>query len=460
MSGLLTSLSSAAQALDAQRMGLDVTGQNLANINTEGYTRRTLLLAERPPTDPTSAGRGVEVLGIRALRDRFVEGRIQRESQNQAHDRAVSDVLGLVEAALGRPGESLDVALTNYFDAFAALADDPTSAEARDNVIRQGQELASAFNDMAGRLDASRRNTDAEIRGDVEQVNALAAEVARLNGLIGSGNGVDVETLRDRRSVAIQKLAELAGAAAMERPDGIIDLSVGSGRPLVIGATAYPMSVGSSGSTGLATIVESGGATITSEITTGRIGGLLEARDSLLPDYQNRLDQLAFDVSGQINALHQAGYDELGGAGLAFFTPPAAVAGAAANMTMNAAIAADNRLVAASSTGAVGDNGTAQAIAGLRDARVAVGGSVTPSEGWAQIVYRIGSDSAVAQASQSSRQLVVDQLNRLRDATSGVSIDEEAATLMKFQRAYEANARYFVTINSTLETLMQMVGVV
>jgi flagellar hook-associated protein 1 len=458
MSGLFSSLSSAAQALDAQRMGLDVAGQNLANVNTEGYTRRTLLLAERPPTDPTSAGRGVEVLGIRALRDRFVEGRIQRESQNQQHDSAVSDVLGLVEAALGQPGQSIDAALTNYFDAYKALADDPTSAEARDAVIQQGQELAHAFNDMSERLDASRRNTDTEIRGDVEQVNALAAEVARLNGLIGSGTGVDVETLRDRRGVAIQKLAELTGATALERPDGLVDLSVGSGRPLVIGATAYPMSAGST-SSGLATIIDNSGATITSEITTGRIGGLLEARDSLIPDYQNRLDQLAYDLSGQINALHQAGFDELGGAGLAFFTPPAGVAGAAAGMTMNAAIVADNRLVAASATGAVGDNGTAQAIAGLRDARVAVGGSVTPSEGWAQIVYRVGSDSAVAQASQSSRQLVVDQLNRLRDATSGVSIDEEAATLMKFQRAYEANARYFVTINSTLETLMQMVGV-
>ena len=108
MSGLFQSLTSASNSLIAQRMGLDVVGQNMANINTPGYTRRTLLLAEVPPTDPLSAGRGVEVQGIRAMRDLLVEGRLQRQHSDAEFSAALAETLATAEAAIGLPGASLD----------------------------------------------------------------------------------------------------------------------------------------------------------------------------------------------------------------------------------------------------------------------------------------------------------------------------------------------------------------
>jgi flagellar hook-associated protein 1 FlgK len=99
----------------------------------------------------------------------------------------------------------------------------------------------------------------------------------------------------------------------------------------------------------------------------------------------------------------------------------------------------------------------ARAIAALRDGRVLNGGTATPVEAWAQFVYRVGGDVASARASSDTREQVVLQLQRLRDSVSGVSLDEEAAHLMRYQRSYEANARYFTTIVDTLDTLMQMV---
>ena len=106
---------------------------------------------------------------------------------------------------------------------------------------------------------------------------------------------------------------------------------------------------------------------------------------------------------------------------------------------------------------AAGDNQTAKAIAAIRDARV-VGGASTLAESWSQLVYRVGSDSQTAQSQQKGRQEVVDQVERLRDQVSGVSLDEEAATMLRFQRAYEANARYFSTVDQVLATLLHLVG--
>lgn len=159
----------------------------------------------------------------------------------------------------------------------------------------------------------------------------------------------------------------------------------------------------------------------------------------------------------QVNTAHTAGFDANGNPAGVLFTAPAGVAGAAAAFELSAAIAADSQLVAGSLTGTAGDNQTARAIAALRDARVMSGGAATASEAWSTLVYGVGSDIAAARASGQAREQVVSQLQRLRDSTSKVSIDEEAAQLMRFQRAYEANARYFTTVLDTIDSLMQMV---
>jgi flagellar hook-associated protein 1 FlgK len=126
-------------------------------------------------------------------------------------------------------------------------------------------------------------------------------------------------------------------------------------------------------------------------------------------------------------------------------------------MAVDAGVAADSRLVAGSGTGASGDNQTARAIAALRDARVMSGGTATAADAWGQFAYHVGLDVASAKSSGDTQRQIVQQLQALRDQTSGVSMDEEAANLMRYQRAYEASARYFTTIVSTIDTLMQMV---
>jgi flagellar hook-associated protein 1 FlgK len=336
-------------------MGLDVAGQNLANINTVGYTRRVLVLGEVPPTDPMNAGRGVDVLGVRASRDSFVEGRLRREQQGAAFEDAIVSGLATVEVAAGEPGSGLDARLTSFFDAFSTLSDDVRSVAARDNVVRQGQALASAFNDMATALDNGRRDADRSIRGMVDEVNDLADHVAELNARIMSAVG-DVEALKDERDVKLARLTELTGGAVVTRLDGAVDVTVGQGRALVMGETSYDIGV-TSGALGLA-VLTLGVNDVTSEIAGGAIGGLFHFRDTILPGYGAQLDQLAYDVATQVNTLHAA--SSISTAPRATSSRRPAVAGAASLTAVDAAVAGD-ALVAGSSTDASGDNQTARA---------------------------------------------------------------------------------------------------
>jgi flagellar hook-associated protein 1 FlgK len=453
MAGLIDSLSSAADALNAQRLGLDVAGQNLANVNTDGYSRRTLVLAERPTT--TDGTGGVDVLRIDALRDTYVQNRLDTESQSASYSGAIAGQLSTIAAAIGQPGTSVDGALSSFFDAFASLAQDPTSTVARDTVVLQGQGLAQSFNDMSARLTSARQAADTNLRGDANQVNTLINQIATLNGQIMGQSGPSVETLKDQRTVAISQLSSLIGAVQTPASDGSIGVTVGNGQPLVIGNTPYQVVVGNT-SNGLATFSILG-QDVTSQITHGEMGGLLAVRDTLVPRYQAQLDQLAYDVASRVNTLHQAGFTGTGTTNQTFFTPLATVAGAASALAVDPAVAANSSLVAAGATNASGDNQNAQAIAALRATKFASSGSATPSDAWAQFAYQVGSDTSTASNARSNQQQIVSQLTQLRDSVSKVSPDEEAASLMRFQRAYEANARYFTTVVQTLDTLMAMV---
>lgn len=452
MAGLFSSLSMAARSLEAQRAGLDTAGRNIANLNTPGYARRRLDLAE-----VTNGTGGVEVLGTRAMRDVVLDTRARTAIPDEAREGAIVDTLSLVETSIGAPGQGIDGRLAAFFDSVSALAVDPTSAVARDGVVLQGRQLAASFADVARQLADSARLADNGVRNAVSEVNALTAQIAELNDAIATSGGGDVEALRDRQQIALESLSALTAVAVQTRADGGVDVSIPSGRALVIGGSAYGVTVGTAPSTGYATLTL-GNVDVTSEITSGRIGGLSHARDTLIPGYQARLDDMAYGVAQQVNALHQSGFDLNGNAGVAFFTPPATVAGAAASLAVNPALAGNPSLVAASQSGAPGDNQIARQIAGLRDQKVLLGGTATFTQGWAQLAYGVGADVDAARAQQQSKQDVADQVARLRDQVSGVSLDEEAASMIKFQRAYEANAKYFTVVDEMLMTLMRTVG--
>jgi flagellar hook-associated protein 1 FlgK len=363
--------------------------------------------------------------------------------------------LSVVEAAIGTPGSSIDKFLQNFYDAFARLSEAPVSATARQDVLLQAGALADGFNGMASRIAAAGTDADRQVRGAVEGINSLTEQIRALNVSIGRSPTPEASLhLRDEQSRLVRQLSELVDVQVMDRPEGGVDLSVGSGRPLVIGETQYDIAMTGVPPAGYAAL-SINGVTVTSEITGGKLGGLLQVRDVNIPDYQSRLDDLAFEVANQVNTLHTAGFDQSGapaGDLFAFSTAPVGTAGAAAALIVDPAVAANAQLLAAAGIANGGDNQTARAIASLREQAVMNGGTL--SDAWGQIVYRVARDTRSAMDESDSRKAIVDQVEALRDQVSGISLDEEAMQLLKFQRAFEANARFFSVIDQTIGMLL------
>jgi flagellar hook-associated protein 1 FlgK len=454
---LFTSLTTAARSLEAQRFGLDATGQNIANVNTPGYTRRVVDFAAVPPSTKFSAGGGVTVTDIRSQRDLLLEGRLRQESTASQREAALAGGLAGVELALGSPDSSIDAKLAQFFDSFARLADSPTSPVARQEVALQGENLAAAFRETAGDLEQARRDVNTQLGGTIDEINALAARIASLNGSLGGLNQDPARLeMADEQTELLRQLSELTDIRVVAHPGGGVDVDIAGGRALVVGESAYALTGTATGPDGMLQ-VSIDGTDITAEITGGRAGGLLTARDERIPAYMSLLDEQAFALADAVNTIHAGGYDLNGNTGQDFFAFSASLSGsqgAARALVMDAAVAADPSRVAASGTAIAGGNDVARALADVRDARVLAGGSATLHEGWSQLTYRVGRDVRTAEQESAMRQEVVRQVETLRDQVSGISLDEEAMQLMRFQRAYEANARFFRVIDQTLDVLL------
>jgi len=446
-------LGTASRALEAQRFGLDVVGNNLANVNTPGYNRRIADLGALPPSDRYSAGRGVEVLGVRSTRDRLYDQRLYDEAPLEQQQAALADSLGLAEVALGGAGTSIDSDLAKFFDAFAELAEAPTSTTARQQVVTEGDALARSFTSMATRLNDAARATDARVREDIANINVLTSRIASLNKSIAASPASQTLHLRDQQTETLKALSGLVGTQVLELADGTAQVMTRNGRPLVMGADSYALQAVSLPPSGYAA-VQAGGVDITAEVSDGHLAGLLQVRDGALPGYVAQLDTLAHGLATTVNALHASGFDASGTAGGNFFTPPTGVAGAAAAMAIDPALRADPSRLAAAGVATPGDNAIARQLANTRD--TALAGGKTPDQAWTSLVYAVGSDVSRAKTEQASRADIVNHIEQVRDSVSGVSIDEEAAMMMRFQRAYQANAQFFTVIDETLQTLLSL----
>ncbi len=180
---------------------------------------------------------------------------------------------------------------------------------------------------------------------------------------------------------------------------------------------------------------------------------MLEARDQEIPNIQSQLDTLAAGLANAVNGVQVAGFDLHGNQGTNLFSPsPASGIGAAASLSV---ALTDPALVAASSDGTAGSNGNAEALYALRNQPV-IGGQ-SPTDYYSYIVFNVGNAAAAnANAQQSASDLVLQQLNDQRSSVSGVSLDQEAANMMRYQQAYAASAQVISAINSMMQTVINM----
>jgi flagellar hook-associated protein 1 FlgK len=429
----------------AQQLALDVTGHNIANANTVGYSRQRASLVATDPytvpgvTRPPQAGQlgtGVDVDQYERVRDAFVDIQLRAQTMLNGANQATQDGLQQVEQAFNEPSDSgLNSLLAKYWSAWQDVSNSPENLATRQALAAAASSLAGGFNQVSQQLSTLQTQTATNVTYTINDVNSIGTQIAALNDAIAKSTvtGDHPNDLLDQRDLLIDKLSELGNVALANGANGAVDVSIG-GAALVTGATS-------------ATLAE---ASLTS-LTSGKLSALVKLRDTTIPGYQTQLNTIASTLISQTNTAHAAGFDLSGTAGGTFFTGTDA-----ATIGVNSALVTNPALIAASGNGQPGNAAAALAINTLRGTVVI--GSATIDQAYSQLVTRIGSDSQEAQRSLDTSSLLASTLQSKRDSVSGVSLDEEMTNMVRFQRGYQASARALSAMDDMLDTLITRTG--
>jgi flagellar hook-associated protein 1 FlgK len=448
----------ARQALIADQEALNVTSNDVANQNTVGYTRQVVTFQ---PVDAVtlsgdSVGSGVTASAT-SQRDRVLEQRVQQQTQTQAQSGAlesalqqVQNIFGLSSTASSASSTILGSATNSFFSAVSALASDPADTATRQNVLTAANTLAAAFNSASSQLAQVSTGLNQQVVSDVGQVNSLTGTIASLNAQITSASpNSDAGALEDQRQLAIAQLSRLVGLNQISTEDNGITLTTSGGAVLVSGSTAFAVSTTQVG--GVTHVIAGvDGQDVTSNLSGGDLGGVLQARDQKLPGYQDALDSFAFDIGSEVNSQNALGIDGNGNPGGAIFTLPPSQNGAASSIQV---ATTDPNALAPAAPGE-GSAGNTNVLAGLSSA--AVMGGQTAAEFLASFLGQLGSDVSAATADNGAQQTALTQLTTQRDSLSSVSLDEEAANLTQYQRAYQSAAQVFNIANSIMASALNL----
>jgi flagellar hook-associated protein 1 FlgK len=456
MGSLSGSMSIALSALANNQEALDVTSNNIANQNTPGYSRQRVNFSESATLQLGSVqlGTGSRIDNIQSIRDQTLEFRLNTETQTQSALDSYLGPLQQIQASFNEAaGTGLQSSISGFFNSFSQLSTDPSSVALRQSVLTAGQNLAGAFNSAATNLNTLKTSTDQQIPTLAQQVNALTQSVAQLNIQItqSQSSGQNSGTLQDQRNQLIQKLSQIINVSQIQGSDGSIGLSTALGAALVVGGQQFNLQVATNPVTGQNDILSSTGKDLTASINGGSIGGLLRVRDQAIPSLLSNLDTLASGIANAVNTQQAAGFDLNAAAGQNFFTVPAGVPGTAQSISVNLT---DPTQVAASQNGTTGDNANALALAQLQNQNIA--GGDTPINFYSNTVAQLGANIQQATTQSATQDIVVQQLQTQRDSVSSVSLDEEAANLVQFQRAYQAAARIVNVVDSLTQTAINL----
>ena len=431
--GLQTSL----RGLLAHQQAIDTTSHNVANANTEGYSRQ---IADMTPTEALNViggtgevghlGTGVTVEGYRRIRDGFLDLQYRAQAMQVGDQETRSTQLDQVELVLSEPGDNgISSQLAKFWNGWADLSNSPDDVAARQALIDQAKNLASSFQNVDTQLTTVKSQANAEyaaITGGAGDVQAIATEIATLNNAIKqfTSAGDSPNDLMDRRDLLLDKLSNLAQVSVTDLGNGSINVTFGdAATPLVSDTTVtWPQALTAPG---------------------GKLGALIDITKpgGTIDSYRADLNNVVKTLADAVNLLHNPG-----GTGTNFF---AYTAGAeAGSLTVNATTAT----VKTSTSGAAGANDVALAISGLR------GG--TPDKLYTSFVTRIGGDLKNATRGAANANVLLNSIEDRRQSTSGVSMDEEMTNLVRYQRGYQASARTMSTMDQMLDTLINRTGVV
>ncbi|MCE5270081.1 flagellar hook-associated protein FlgK [bacterium] len=448
--------------LKASQMGLNVAGQNIANVNTEGYTRQKIVLEANRPIIINKGvfGTGVNLAEVSRTRDAFIDRQFRNENALQGDLDKQAQSLELIEGVINEPSDTgLSNAIKNFFNSLQDLSTNPESSSVRTTVREQGRALARMFNQVHSQLDKIKDNKNFEIIDDVAEVNSILERVASLNVEIGKTEalGRQANDLRDSRDLLLDKLSGLVDMTTSEDPNnGSVVVSI-NGQAFVVQSEVLKLKTEAENINGTEKVrVLNPTNNVEMKFSSGELNGLIEVRDRIVPELQGKLDELAKSIIDNVNTIHRKGYGLQGSRE----TPPTGInffdGDDAASIQLSFDIENDPGNIAASSNGEPGDNSNSLAIAQLRNTRVLNNNTFTFEDYLGGMISTFGLETVSVKERLDNQEKLTEHLQNTRESLSGVNLDEELTNLVVFQKAFGANARILTTVNEMMDIVINL----
>lgn len=468
MAGLFTALNAGRTSLEVNQKSIEIIGNNISNVNTEGYSRQSAVLTPYPSMNFGGffIGQGVLVSDVRRDHDAFITDQLQEKSIEFGLQSGQANPLAELERIFNVTDDNLATEIDSFFDSWQELSANPSGLVERDIVIQRGELLSESFHSITNDLNSVRQNINDAIISKVDDVNSKITEIAELNTRIFNIEiqGQTANSARDRRDVLAKGLASSLGAQTYYDSKGMMAVQLPGGLPLVQGNAAMAIEAVPNGQE-LDLELSAGGVTRTIGLNNlgGEFYGLVNIRDVVIPGLKDNLDQLAYGITTAVNTAHAAGAGLDSVTGRNFFTPNTAVPpddlwkDAARNMGV--ALTNSNQVAAAAAptppaTVATGDNRNALLIANLGE--TALLGSDTFNSYYGKMTATVGIMTNQNTLSLGGSEDAMVQLQNLRDGLAGVSLDEEMISLIQFQRGFESSAKFLSTIDEMMASLMDL----
>ncbi|MCF6266606.1 MAG: flagellar hook-associated protein FlgK [Desulfuromusa sp.] len=465
MSGLTSALNIGTTGLSTNQKGIEVTGNNVSNVNTPGYSKQTLDLTSTPTLrfNDQMIGQGAVVNSITREGNQFVTKQLIDKTADYGETDAKDIPLAEIERIVGIDEADLSSDIDQFFDSWQELSTDPSGGVYRQKVMQEGNDLANSLQRMVGDLHAVQEGINDDLEGTVTDLNRQLGEIADLNVQIVSAEttGISANALRDQRDLLLQDVSSVAGINYFEESNGMVSVQLSSGLPLVTANTASNISTQwVSGSLELSLNSGASTTTLSGQDFDGEIRGMLDLRDDYVPSVIDDLDKLAYELATSVNAVQNSGVDLDGNPGIDFFSfgnsGSDPWSGAAATLEM---VLTDTSQVATGTIAAPGnqpgDNSNCLTMVELQNQPL-INGTSSFGEFYAQIAAGVGLEVSQNSLSLDSAEDALVQMQNMRDTTAGVSIDEEMLLLTQYQTGYEAAAKYLTTVDEMLDTLMRM----
>lgn len=460
-------LNTSKDSLLTYQLAIGLTGSNIANVNTPGYSRQSPVFQTVGSADVAAmrAQFSVNVVGITRTYDKYLESQIVDQEESLGYGEARSDVLDRIEGIFQESSGGPSDLMNQFWNAWGEVSANPGQQAARNSLLSVADTLTSTIRRIDSDLSEVVADAGDRINGVVSEINVAASQIADLNSKITSyaTDRGDANTLKDSRAELLKKLSGMLDISYTEDAKGSVNVFLSGGQSLILGSKNWQLAVETQGGTVSDFVYENNpDKSLKDAIVSGEKGSLaalVEVGDAIVPGYREKLDALVATLVSEVNALHRQGYDASGNAGGDFFEAPVAPETEmdAGGFRVSAAVLADFNKIAASAT-VNGDGENALLIGQIRDQRTMSGGASTLNDYYASLVSEIGADVVRAKNNLDYRTSVMTQLTNSRESVSGVSLDEEMMNLIKYQMSYNTSGKLVSTVNEMLTTLMELVN--